>query len=63
MACFSAVLRIHEILVPTDPDTAPRVHTPTLMDPDSDPDPAIFLSDLQDVKKSFCFLLFEGKFT
>jgi hypothetical protein len=27
------------------------------MDPDSDPDPAIFASDLQDVKKKF-FLLF-----
>jgi hypothetical protein len=34
------------------------------MDPDADPDPAIFISDLQDVKKKFpkffCLLLFEG---
>ncbi len=37
------------------------------MDTDSDPDPAIFVSDLQDGKKNFllnfCFLLFEGTFT
>ncbi len=39
------------------------------MDPDSDPDPAIFVIDLQDVnkklikKKFFCFLLLEGTFT
>jgi hypothetical protein len=33
------------------------------MDPDADPDPAIFVSDLQDVKKKFCLLLFEGTFT
>jgi hypothetical protein len=40
------------------------------MDPDSDPDPAIFVIDLQDankkiifLKKFFCFLLFEGIFT
>jgi hypothetical protein len=35
------------------------------MDPDSDtdPDPAIFVSDLQDVNKVFCLLLFEGTFT
>ncbi len=41
------------------------------MDPDADPDPAIFFSDLQDVdkKKIFKFfpgiryLLFEGTFT
>jgi hypothetical protein len=35
------------------------------MDPDADPDPAIFVSDLQDVNKKlfFCLLLFEGKCT
>jgi hypothetical protein len=34
-------------------------------DPDADPDPAIFVSDLQDVTKKliFCLLLFEGTFT
>jgi hypothetical protein len=36
------------------------------MDPDADPDPAIFVFDLQDAnrkrikKKFFCLLLFEG---
>jgi hypothetical protein len=41
-----------------------------LMDPDSDldPDPAVFVSDLQDAKKYyfklfFCLLHFEGTFT
>jgi|LakMenEpi03Aug12_release.lakeMendotaPanAssembly.Ray.scaffolds.fasta_scaffold3223439_1 hypothetical protein len=39
------------------------------MDLDSDPDPDIFVTDLQDAnknkfkKKFFCFLLFEGTFT
>jgi hypothetical protein len=34
------------------------------MDPDADPDPVIFVSDLQGVnKKFFCLLLFEGTFT
>jgi hypothetical protein len=40
------------------------------MDPDADQDPAIFVSDLQDVDKKliffpkfFCLLLFEGTFT
>jgi len=35
------------------------------MDPAADPDPAIFVSDLQDVNKKyfFCLLLFEGTFT
>jgi hypothetical protein len=39
------------------------------MDPDSDPDPAIFVIDLQDtnrkliLKKFFCLLLFENTFT
>jgi hypothetical protein len=39
------------------------------VDPDADPDPAIFANDLQDANKKlnlnkfFCFLLFEGKFT
>jgi hypothetical protein len=35
-------------------------------DPDSDPDPGIFVSDLQDVNKKFsffCLLLVEGTFT
>jgi hypothetical protein len=37
-------------------------------DPDSDPDPAIFVIDCQDAnkkmkKKFFCLLLFEGTFT
>jgi hypothetical protein len=38
-------------------------------DPDSGPDPAIFIIDLQDAnkklfkKKFFCVLLFEGTFT
>jgi hypothetical protein len=36
-----------------------------LMVPDADPDtdPAIFVSDLQDVNKKFFILLFEGTFT
>ncbi len=41
-----------------------------LMDPDSDPDPAIFVVDLQDAnkklivsKKFFCLLLFQRTFT
>jgi hypothetical protein len=40
------------------------------MDPDADPDPPIFIIDLQDAnkklmfkKKFFCTLLFEGTFT
>jgi hypothetical protein len=36
------------------------------MDPNADQDPAIFVSDLQDVNKIiifFCLLLFEGTFT
>ncbi len=38
------------------------------MDPDADPDPAIFVSDLQDVKKkffllSFCLVLLEVSIT
>jgi hypothetical protein len=32
------------------------------MDPESDPDPAIFVIDLQGAK-FFCLLLFEGTFT
>jgi hypothetical protein len=34
-------------------------------DPDADPDPSIFIIDLQDGKKIFCILpvLFEGTFT
>jgi hypothetical protein len=32
------------------------------MDPESDPDPAIFVIDLQGTKL-FCLLLFEGTFT
>ncbi len=37
------------------------------MDPDADPDPAIFVSDLEDVNKKFfvvfCLLVFKGTFT
>jgi hypothetical protein len=34
------------------------------MDPDADPDPAIFVSDLQfKTSTFFCLLLFEGTFT
>jgi hypothetical protein len=35
------------------------------MDPDPEPDPAIFGTDLQEAnkKKFFCLLLFEGTFT
>jgi hypothetical protein len=34
------------------------------VDPDADPDPSIFIIDLQDAnKKFFCILLFEGTFT
>jgi hypothetical protein len=39
------------------------------MDPDADPDPAVFIIDLQDankkqnLKKFICTLLFEGTFT
>jgi hypothetical protein len=39
------------------------------MDPDADPDPAIFITDLQDanqklifLNKCFCMLLFEGTY-
>jgi hypothetical protein len=32
------------------------------LDPDSPPDPALFISGFQDVIKFFCFLLFEGAF-
>jgi hypothetical protein len=33
------------------------------MDPDSDPDPAIFVLDLQDAtQKFFCLILFKGTF-
>ncbi len=31
--------------------------------PDANPDPAIFVSDLQDINKIFCLLLFEGTCT
>jgi hypothetical protein len=62
-----SVLRIREILLrirvrngSTDPYLC-------LIDPDADPDPAIFVSDLQDINKIFhcvfCLLLFEGTFT
>jgi hypothetical protein len=40
---------------------------PRLMEPDSDPDPAIFVIDLKEAnkkrikKKIFCLLLFEGR--
>jgi hypothetical protein len=38
------------------------------MDPDSDPDPAIFFIDLRDankklILKNFCFLVFDGTLT
>jgi hypothetical protein len=33
------------------------------MEPDPYADPAVFVSDLQDVKKIFCLLLFEITFT
>jgi hypothetical protein len=39
------------------------------MDPDADPDPSVFIIDLEDAnkklifKKVFCILLFEGTFT
>jgi hypothetical protein len=39
------------------------------MDPNADPDPAIFVTDLQDAdkkqfkKKFFCLILFAGTFT
>jgi hypothetical protein len=46
-------LRIHEILVRIRiPDQYPWLIDP---DPGSDPDPAIFVSDLQDVNKNFSF--------
>jgi hypothetical protein len=57
------VLRIHDILVRI------RFRIPEsvlfLMDPDLDPDPAIFVIDLQDankklIEKKICLLLFEG---
>ncbi len=41
-----------------DRDLDPWIHSPYiwLMDPDADPDPAIFVSNLQDVnKKKSCF--------
>jgi hypothetical protein len=55
---FKAGLRIHEILIGIHEILIRirmqiRIHRPLLrlMDPDADPDPAIFVSDLQDVKK------------
>jgi hypothetical protein len=33
------------------------------MEPDADPDPAIFVSDLQNVNLLLSLLLFEGTFT
>jgi hypothetical protein len=52
-----------------DPDAEPRIRASDKMDPDSDPDPVFFVTDLQDAnkklikKKFFCLLLFEGTFT
>ncbi len=48
-----------------DPDPYPRINPSDLMDPDADPDPAIFVNDLQDIYKKllFCLYLFEGAFT
>ncbi len=37
-----------------------RIHTSDIS-PDADPDLALFVSDLQDVNKAFCLLLFEGR--
>jgi hypothetical protein len=34
-----------------DPDPDPRIHA-SLMDPDADPDPSIFIIDLQDANKN-----------
>jgi hypothetical protein len=38
---------------------------PLTNDPDADPNPAVFVSDLQDVNKKlfFCLKLFEGTFS
>ncbi len=35
----------------TDPDLDPRIHASQLMNPDADPDPAIFVIDFQDANK------------
>ncbi len=49
-----AVLRIHDILV----WIRNRIRDPCLwlMDPDADPDPFIFIIDLQDANKKWIFL-------
>jgi hypothetical protein len=39
-----------------DPDPDPRIHASDYMDPDSDPDSAIFVNDLQDANKKLNFL-------
>jgi hypothetical protein len=49
-SCCQPVLRIHDIL---DPDYGSRSTDPCLrlMDPDLNPDPAIFVIDLEDANK------------
>ncbi len=42
--------------VDPDPDLDPRIHASELMDPYSDPDPAIFVIDFQDANKKLIFL-------
>ncbi len=56
----STVFRNHELLVRIRIPGSIRYLCP--MDPDADP--AIFISDLEDIKKKkfFCLLLFEGTF-
>ncbi len=61
------MLRIHDILG-VDPD--PGIHASGIRIRILDPDPAIFVNDLQDASKKliiehnfFCLLLFEGTFT
>ncbi len=53
-----------------DPDPDPRIHASDSWIRILDPDPAIFVIDLQDASKKlffqynfFCLLLFEAKFT
>jgi hypothetical protein len=67
LSFFHLVFRIHDILVWIR--IRMRIRGSMPVDPDSDPNPAIFFIDLQDAKKIiifikvFCLLLFEGSFT
>ncbi len=56
----TVVLRIHDILVCGSGSANPCLW---LMDPDSDPDPSIFIIDLQDANKKLIWKHFLSSFT